>query len=472
MTGLILLTATALVAVFVVVAIRLDSNLRSEAIDAQLLEITTNAAQQSGLDDPEDAFGALVELGVANQVVYAFTQEVSPAAIRASNLADVIPTELDQDVLIAETIPRLPDDDLAEILELDEPFPSREEMESLVEIELRDAPVEDLYIDFVLSFVEEEGLELELPLQFFRSESSLLDEDEARQALQQAFDGEHEATFEIDGGRLLARGGPIQFGFDAEGAIVAVLDPTNTRSEHSAFRIRIIGLGVLLTLAASIAAWFVAGRAIRPAAVVLARQERFLADAAHELRTPIAAIRSTAEVGVGGDETAALERVVGIAERTSRLTDDLLTFARIDADRLSLRTEPVRLDLLVDAVLDGDPAFRLDAAECIVSADPRLATQAIKNLLANAKNHGGGSPETPADVSVGNGCEVRVRDYGPGIDLVVEDALFERFGSGPTSTGHGLGLPLTRWIARAHGGDCYVDTSVHPGTQFVLRFGE
>ena len=147
MTGLILLTATALVAVFVVVAIRLDSNLRSEAIDAQLLEITTNAAQQSGLDDPEDAFGALVELGVANQVVYAFTQEVSPAAIRASNLADVIPTELDQDVLIAETIPRLPDDDLAEILELDEPFPSREEMESLVEIELRDAPVEDLYID-------------------------------------------------------------------------------------------------------------------------------------------------------------------------------------------------------------------------------------------------------------------------------------------------------------------------------------
>ena len=166
-----------------------------------------------------------------------------------------------------------------------------------------------------------------------------------------------------------------------------------------------------------------------------------------------------------------MARVSELAGGAAQLTDDLLTLARMDADRLTLEREPVRLDLLVESLIDDDPAFTFTAeGEVVVNADPRLIERAVDNLLRNARLHGGASVESPATVMVTKAGEVRVDDSGLGLDPAVVDQIFDRFNSGATSRGHGLGLPLARWIARSHGGDCTAMTSPTGGARFVLQF--
>jgi two-component system, OmpR family, sensor kinase len=263
---------------------------------------------------------------------------------------------------------------------------------------------------------------------------------------------------------------PIKYGEQTSGAIVAVAAAQPLRDTQDRLRLLVgFGAGGLLLLSA-LAGHLLAGRSIRPAAEALSQQERFLADAAHEIRTPVAAIRALAEGAAHGDQPAeeALARTAVIAGEATQTVDDLLLLARADAGREPLHREPMRLDLLVEELIDGIPGVELVAEPTVVNADPRLLRRAIGNLVANAERHGRSlDPTAPITVTVTDG-RVEVDDAGPGIDPGLEETLFDRFASGRRGGGTGLGLPLARWVAEAHGGTLTVAAREGTGARFVL----
>ena len=254
-------------------------------------------------------------------------------------------------------------------------------------------------------------------------------------------------------------------------AVVAVADEGPLRAAETDLRTKILlGTGGLLLLSA-LAGYLLAGRSTRPATEALGQQERFLADAAHEIRTPVAAIRALAEGSAAGDQPAAeaLARTAQIAREAGETIDDLLLLARADVGRVPLQRESVRLDLLVEELCAEATAIELDAEPVVVDADPQLLRRGIANILQNAERHGRAlDPHAAITVTVRAG-QVTVRDGGPGIEPGVLATIFERFQSGRRSGGTGLGLPLARWVARAHGGDVVARTLPEGGAEFTLR---
>ncbi|MET8630014.1 HAMP domain-containing sensor histidine kinase [Kitasatospora sp. NPDC004669] len=259
------------------------------------------------------------------------------------------------------------------------------------------------------------------------------------------------------------------------GAIVAAADLTTDQAAHRELAALLTaGCAVLLALSAA-AGHLLSGRAIRPALTALQQQEAFLADAAHDLRTPTASLRLLAETARHGDgptRDAALERTVRLADRMGDLVDGLLTRARLTAGVTVLAREPLRLDQLVEAVVDDTPAnghsITVRTEPAVVDADPDLLRRAVANLLGNALTHGHTSGE-PAEVHLTVTPEgtLTVDDAGPGIPPDLADSLFERFRSGSGSTG--LGLSIASWIAHAHGGSLTASGSPLGGARFTLH---
>lgn len=473
-TGLITLLATAIVIVFAVVAIRLDDQLRTEQVDAELLLSTNRAAGLVGFSDGTVDFESIEPSALGDDVVVGVRPEFDVLEIvDGADFGDEIPDMSDEEAeeRMDEVLDGFEPDEMAELLELEEPL-DEEVMRQRVRDTRGDELFDEAYRGFLFDLAEDDGLELTMPTELFRSAGNPLSEAAARQAVELVADDDVDGVFSIENGELLARGVPLREGAEVRGAIIAVTDPADGRADHAAFRRTITALGIVLVVASAVAAWLVAGRTVRPAGRALAQQERFLADAAHELRTPIAAIRATAEASTPEGSGVALERVSELAGDAAQLTDDLLTLARMDADRLTLEREPVRLDLLVESLLDDDPSFTFSCEEdVIVDVDPNLVERAIGNLLGNARHHGRASVDNRADVIVERSGRVIVDDRGPGLDGSVAESVFERFSSSASSRGHGLGLPLTRWIARAHNGDCIVESSEGSGARFVIWFG-
>jgi signal transduction histidine kinase len=218
---------------------------------------------------------------------------------------------------------------------------------------------------------------------------------------------------------------------------------------------------------------------------VAEQQRQFLADAAHELRTPVAILRSEAEVALkGGSETearAALDRIAAETTSLSQLVADLLLMARSDAGTLTARRQKVYLDDLASKVISR--VARLPAAagreirgeqfdEAAVLGDPSLLERAILVLVHNALVHGTGTVRLSSVVRLEGGkewCCLTVRDEGPGIPPEARDRIFERFSRlDRASAGAGLGLAIARSIAEAHGGSLTL-TGSGPGSEFLLR---
>lgn len=462
-TGLITFLSGVIVVILAATAIQLDRQLSDQLLDTELLSQTNRVAGSVSFDDDELDVDLLAD--IESGVVIGVRPPFDVLQIVDDNdLWDSLPEMSDGEAnrRIDAILDDLDNDELAFLLDLEEPIDRTEMQDRLIELQ-NDALADEALRRFLLEAADEQGLELDVTTTIY-GDRTLLADDPTLEAVERVADDGEDAQFDVGDG-LVARGVPIRSGAEVRGAVVAIADPTPIDEDHAAFRRSMLITGIALIVGASVAAWFVAGRTIRPAAKALANQERFLADAAHELRTPIAAIRATAESGA--EPSTALERVVQLASSAGQMTDDLLTLARIDADRLRLEREPVRLDLLVEAAIDGDPKFSLLTEETVVMADPQLLTRAILNLLDNARRHGGASVETPAIVSV-EAEAVRVRDHGLGLDPATADHVFERFRSSASSSGHGLGLPLSRWLAEAHGGRLELDSSVSPGVAFVL----
>ena len=217
---------------------------------------------------------------------------------------------------------------------------------------------------------------------------------------------------------------------------------------------------------------------------------RFVADASHELRTPITAIRGFAELhrqgAVTGEEKTKelIGRIENESKRMGSLVEDLLLLARLDQSR-EMKAEPVNLSKLVlDAVESARAAgpnhvvnFDKSDEEIYALGDNDRIHQVVANLLANARTH------TPAgtkiDVSVTqseDGVRIRIADNGPGLSEKDQSRIFERFYRADASRvrtdgeGTGLGLSIVDAVMRAHAGQVSVESELGKGAAFTLFF--
>ncbi|WP_410661615.1 sensor histidine kinase [Amycolatopsis sp. lyj-112] len=256
-------------------------------------------------------------------------------------------------------------------------------------------------------------------------------------------------------------------------AVVAVADMGPENAEHTQFTLLVIGGTVLLVVVLGFAGHLLSGRSIRPAAAALQQQEVLLAETAHDLRTPVAALRALAETAMANPAQSAelLPRTVRLASRMGGIIDDLLVRARLAAGVEQLAIQPIWLDQLVVGVVEDtatDSAeVTVTAAPTKVNADPALLQRAIGNLLDNAVRYGR-QPGAKAFVHLTvAGGTVTVADHGPGIDTTMAGDAFDRFAS--TGGSSGLGLSIVRWVAQSHGGTLSVYNADEGGAIFELR---
>lgn len=219
----------------------------------------------------------------------------------------------------------------------------------------------------------------------------------------------------------------------------------------------------------------------------LDQQRRFLAVAAHELRTPIARLRSEAEVARldGGEAGPALERMERDLAGIAAMLDQLLQLARADAQPDAVRPAPASLDdLVADAVERWRvPARRRGVAlelgaldEARAALDAPYAARLVDVLLDNALRYtpAGGRVTVSVAGDVG-GAVLTVADTGPGIPAGDRPRAFERFWRGDEARriapeGSGLGLALAQWIATAHGAVIELGDAPGGGTTACVRF--
>lgn len=204
----------------------------------------------------------------------------------------------------------------------------------------------------------------------------------------------------------------------------------------------------------------------------LARERTFVADAGHELRTPLALLRAELELalrhGTSGEELReTLRSSVGEVDRLTQLAEDLLLIARFDEGRLPLRTEESEPSELLGSVASrfewraqaaGRAVTVEEASGFAVWGDRLRLEQALGNLVDNALRHGSGNVLVEVRRAAGR-VELHVRDGGPGFPEYFVSQAFEPFSradSARTGPGAGLGLAIVDVIARAHGGSAHV----------------
>lgn len=220
-----------------------------------------------------------------------------------------------------------------------------------------------------------------------------------------------------------------------------------------------------------------------------ASQRRFMADASHELRTPVAILQGELDVALSRDDRDARDYRDSLAvmrktiSRLTRIIRDVFLLARSDTGQYPVRRERFYVE---EVVAGTAQEFRTLAAENRVTfreehgsdiaivGDEDLIHRLLGNLIDNAIRH------TPPDGSVTVRCfanapwaRIEVTDTGNGMPAQVRERVFDRFFRGETSersggrSGAGLGLPIARWIAETHGGRLDVERSDATGTTFV-----
>ncbi|MGH1554170.1 sensor histidine kinase [Streptomyces sp. L7] len=265
------------------------------------------------------------------------------------------------------------------------------------------------------------------------------------------------------GGRLRWAAAPV---WDGDRIGAAVLVGTElARSEHDHdLLVRWLALGcTALVCCAAAVGHVLSGRAMRPALRGLGQQEQFLAEAAHELRTPLATLRLVVERNGSSDEALRL------VDRLSRLVTGLLARARLESGAQRVELVPLRLDQLVETTVEELPdhqSVTVTAEPVVVRGDPDLLAQAVRNLVENAQRHGGPAG-SPVEVSVTPGL-VTVRDHGDGVPLADRERVFARGVTG-TGPGTGAGLAIVRWVAGLHHGTARLTDAPGGGLLAELR---
>jgi signal transduction histidine kinase len=273
---------------------------------------------------------------------------------------------------------------------------------------------------------------------------------------------------------------------------VAVADVVELEDQYSAL-IYAFGAAALagLVLVAAGGSLLVR-KSTAPVERTMESMRRFMADAAHELRTPIAVLRGRAEVALQRDReppeyAEALRRIEREAERLGATVEDLLTLARADAGERPIARQRVFLD---DLALDAATAARTLAErrgvelevgtfeEGAVMGDPGLLHQLLMIILDNAVKFTPQGGQVKLSAAAPNGqAEVVIEDSGAGIPADQLPHIFERFWRGDPARqrgdgdrGAGLGLAIARWIADVHGAQLAVTSEPGRGTRVAIRF--
>jgi signal transduction histidine kinase len=331
---------------------------------------------------------------------------------------------------------------------------------------------------------------------------------------------------QVDGARLGLAGELHVVGEPAGGAerqtVLVAMSLAEVEGAADVVRVALAGGVPLLVGAFAVACWVLVGQALRPVAALRAgaeeitttrearrlpvptpedeihrlavtlndmldrlerssaRQRVFVADAAHELRSPLAAIRAQLEVGLAHpDATDWAETGVDTlqdVDRLARLVDDLLVLARIDE---APRWREERLDLaqIVDDVLarrapGAKPVRRTGTAAAPLTGDVDALNRIVANLVDNAVRHAASEVTVTVD-RAGDTVRLVVADDGPGIPPADRERVFGRFtrldeARGRDAGGTGLGLAIVQELVRAHGGVVRLENN-EPGLRVIVE---
>jgi two-component system sensor histidine kinase CiaH len=247
-----------------------------------------------------------------------------------------------------------------------------------------------------------------------------------------------------------------------------------------------IAIGGLVSL---VAGFFLAGRSLVPIRRSWEKQQQFVADASHELRTPTAVIQARTELlfrhpdRTIEQESQSIANILKESKRMGKLVDDLLTLARSDSNQLQLQLDPLSLERIMDEMI-GQFQFLADTKEINIQTniqrpqpffgDEERIRQLLVILLDNALKF------TPAGGTITVTCrkqthtvQLSVKDSGCGISGEDLPFIFERFYRGDkartrTEGGTGLGLSIAKWIVEAHGGEIRVQSELAVGTEVIV----
>jgi heavy metal sensor kinase len=311
--------------------------------------------------------------------------------------------------------------------------------------------------------------------------------------------------------------------------VAASLRPV-TDTSRAALQVILIGLPLVLALA-GVGGYLLAGRTLRPLSSMAAQarhitdsslhtrieigraaeemetlvasfnellarldqsfegMRRFVADASHELRTPVAVIRGEADVALSAERSAdeyraSLAVVLDESRRLSRLVEDLLNLARADAGRVRMQVEDFYLNELVSdccrnaQALAGARELKLECragSDLQYRGDEQLLRRLLMNLLDNAIRYTPPGGTVSAAVEP-NGTAVHLRVADTGIGIAPDDAsrVFERFYRASEARsredgGFGLGLAIVKWIAESHQGSVECSSAPGRGSVFTVR---
>ena len=231
-----------------------------------------------------------------------------------------------------------------------------------------------------------------------------------------------------------------------------------------------------------------ARRTLKPIRDNVAAQKRFVADASHDLRTPLAIMKAEFEVALRRPDLGDTARPVltsGLEEvdRMSGMVDDLLTLSRIDAHQEPLAREPLDLAALARATA-GELATLAAAAgvevrpggdEALMAVgDEGHVRRALRNVVRNAVEHSPRGSAVEVEVRrTAAAARVVVSDHGAGMPPEVLEHVFDRFYRADAARardrgGSGLGLAIASWALRGMGGDLSVESEVGAGTRVTL----
>lgn len=221
------------------------------------------------------------------------------------------------------------------------------------------------------------------------------------------------------------------------------------------------------------------------------QQQQFMADASHELRTPIASLRAAASIALSQSRSAeeyhgTLMHVRSEARRLSAVVDDLFTLARLDAEDHALLHETFFLEEVALSAVEGIRPLAEErqvsiqftpAVEARCAGDASLIERVLTNLLDNAIKHTTAGGVVRVELSALDARhEVRVIDDGEGIPIEAQARVFDRFfradasrtRSGDAPRGAGLGLSIAKRIVQAHGGELVLASSRPGATEFTF----
>jgi signal transduction histidine kinase len=219
-------------------------------------------------------------------------------------------------------------------------------------------------------------------------------------------------------------------------------------------------------------------------ATALHAQRQFMADASHQVRTPVSVVHTTAQVMLARDARPeheyrdALTIVGEQSARLTRLVDAMFLLSRAEAQGIPIAREPLYLDELVSEcarslrVFADERGVRVTTSgdtEVGLTGDDTLLRQMVGNLLDNAIRHARTAGSVTATVSrLESSAVIRVTDDGQGVPAEARERVFQRFVQLDSQNGGaGLGLPIARWVAEAHGGSLALEAADAGGATFI-----